>query len=52
MLTSHKMRDLKTWKAGYDTHYPKHVEAGLTEKYLLQSADYLNEVVYLRTPSD
>jgi hypothetical protein len=47
MLIRHKVRDFKTWKAGYDTHYPKRVEAGLTEKYLLQSADYLNEVVLL-----
>jgi hypothetical protein len=47
MLISHKMRGLKTWKAGYDMHYPKRVEAGLTEKYLLQSADYPNEVVLL-----
>jgi hypothetical protein len=47
MLIRHKVRDFKTWKAGYDTHYPKRVEAGLTEKYLLQSADYPNEVVLL-----
>lgn len=47
MLIRHKVRDFKTWKAGYGTHYPKRVEAGLAEKYLLQNADYPNEVVLL-----
>lgn len=47
MLIRHKVGDFKTWKAGYDTHYPKRVEAGLTEKYLLQTADDPNEVVLL-----
>lgn len=46
-LIRHKVRDFKTWKAGYDGHSPKRVEAGLTEKYLLQSADNPNEVVLL-----
>ena len=34
MLVRHKVRDFKSWKAGYDAHQPKRVEAGLTEKYL------------------
>ena len=52
MFIRHKVRDFKTWKAGYDSHYPKRVEAGLTEKYLLQSADYPNEVVLLFEAQD
>jgi hypothetical protein len=47
MLIRHKVRDFKSWKAGYDAHLPKRVEAGLTEKYLLRSADDPNEVVAL-----
>lgn len=47
MLIRHKVRDFKAWKAGYDAHNPKRLEAGLTEKYLLQSADYPNELVLL-----
>jgi len=52
MLIRHKVRDFKTWKAGYDAHQPKRVEAGLTEKYLLQSADDPNEVVVLFEAQD
>jgi hypothetical protein len=52
MLIRHKVRDFKSWKAGYDAHLPKRVEAGLTEKYLLRSADDPNEVVALFEASD
>jgi hypothetical protein len=52
MLFRHKVRDFKSWKAGYDTHQPKRVEAGLTEKYLLRSADDPNEVVALFEAQD
>ena len=47
MLLRHKVRDFKSWKAGYDAHLPKRVEAGFTEKYLLRSSDDPNEVVML-----
>ncbi len=47
VLIRHKVKDFKTWKAGYDAHQPKRTEAGLTEKYLLRGADDVNEVVML-----
>ena len=52
LLVRHKVRDFKTWKVGYDAHQPKRVEAGLTEKYLLRSADDPNEVVALFEAQD
>jgi hypothetical protein len=52
MLFRHKVRDFKSWKAGYDTHQQKRMEAGLTEKYLLRSADDPNEVVALFEAQD
>jgi hypothetical protein len=52
MLIRHKVRDFKKWKAGYDAHRPERVEAGLTEKYLLRSADDPNEVVALFEAQD
>jgi hypothetical protein len=52
MLFRHKVRDFKSWKAGYDAHQPKRVEAGLTEKYLLRSSDDPNEVVALFEAQD
>ena len=52
MLIRHKVRDFKSWKAGYDGHQPKRVEAGLTEKYLLRGSDDPNEVVALFEAQD
>ena len=52
ILIRHKVRDFKTWKAGYDAHQPKRIEAGLTEKYLLRGADDANEVVVLFEAQD
>ena len=52
MLIRHKVRDFKSWKAGYDAHQPKRVEAGLTEKYLLRGSDDPNEVVALFEAQD
>lgn len=52
LLIRHKVRDFKTWKAGYDAHQPKRTEAGLTEKQLLRSADDPNEVVILLEARD
>ena len=52
LLIRHKVRDFKTWKTGYDGHQPKRTEAGLTEKYLLRSADDANEVVILFEAQD
>jgi hypothetical protein len=48
----HKVQDFKEWKTGYDDHRPKRVEAGLTEKYLLQNTDDPNEVVILFEAQD
>jgi hypothetical protein len=47
MLARSKVRDFKAWKAGYDNHQPARASAGLTEKYLLRSADDPNEIVLL-----
>ncbi len=52
LLVRHKVRDFKIWKVGYDAHRPKRDEAGLTEKYLLRSADDPNEVVALFEAED
>ena len=47
MVVRHKVRSFPEWKAVYDAHLPKRVEAGLTEKHLLRSADDPNEVILL-----
>ena len=52
VLIRHKVRDFKTWKAGYDAHQPKRAEAGLSEKYVLRSSDDPNEVVLLFAAQD
>lgn len=52
MFIRHKVQDFKAWKAGYDEHRPKRIEAGLTEKYLLQNADDPNEVIGLFEAQD
>ena len=52
MLIRHKVRDFKAWKAGYDAHQSARTAAGLTEKYLLRSADDPNEVVGLFETQD
>jgi hypothetical protein len=52
LLIRHKVTDFKTWKAGYDSHQAMRTEAGLTEKYLLRSADDPNEVVALFEAQD
>ena len=52
ILIRHKVRNFDTWKTGYDAHQPKRKEAGLTEKYLLRSADDANEVVMFFEAAD
>ena len=52
MLLRHKVRDFQSWKVGYDSHQLKRAEAGITEKYLLRSADDPNEVVALFEAQD
>lgn len=52
LLIRHKVRNFDTWKVGYDAHIAKRIEAGLTEKYLLRSADDPNEVVGLFEAQD
>ena len=52
ILIRHKVKDFDTWKTGYEAHQPKRQEAGLTEKYLLRSADDSNEVVMLFEAAD
>ena len=52
MLVRHKVKDFNTWKAGYDAHQPKRADAGLTEKYLLRSADDVNVIVILFAAQD
>lgn len=47
MVVRHKVRSFPEWKAGYDAHLPKRVDAGLTEKHLLRGADDPNEVILL-----
>ncbi len=52
MFIRHKVRDFKSWKAGYDAHQPKRDEAGLTEKYLLRNSDDPSEVLILLEAQD
>lgn len=52
MLIRHKVRDFKAWKTGFDAHLSARTAAGLTEKYLLRSADDPNEVVGLFEAQD
>lgn len=52
LLICHKVRDFSDWKRGYDTHLPKRVEAGLTEKHLLWGAQDPNVVVLLFEAKD
>jgi len=52
MLVRHRVKDFKEWKVGYDSHLPKRVEAGLTEKYLLHGSSDPNEVVILFETKD
>jgi hypothetical protein len=52
MLARHKVRDFTEWKRVYDSHRPRRVEAGLTEKHLLQGAQEPNEVVLLFEAKD
>ena len=52
LLIRHNVQDFTEWKRGYDAHLPRRNEAGLTEKYLLQSADNPNEVVVLFEAKD
>jgi len=40
------------WKAGYDAHLSKRIDAGLTEKYLLQGERDPNEVVIMFETQD
>jgi hypothetical protein len=47
MLVRSKVRDFDTWKPAYDAHQAVRRDAGLTEKYLLRSADDANEIVIL-----
>ena len=47
MLIRSKVRDFKSWKIAYDGHQAMRDKAGLTEKYLLRSADDANEIVIL-----
>jgi hypothetical protein len=52
MLVRSKVRDFKTWKPAYDAHLHVRIDAGLTEKYLLRSADDANEIVILFEAQD
>lgn len=52
LLIRHKVQDFQVWKPGYDAHAPQRAEAGLTEKYLLRSADDPNEIVLLFEAAD
>lgn len=47
MLIRHKVRDFSAWKAAYDAHRTKRIDAGLTDKQLLRGASDPNEVVLL-----
>jgi hypothetical protein len=52
MMIRHRVKDYAAWKLGYDAHEPARAQAGLTEKYLLRSADDPNEVVILLEAKD
>ena len=52
LLIRHIVRNFLEWKAGYDAHLSKRIDAGLTEKYLLQGERDPNEVVILFETQD
>jgi hypothetical protein len=52
LLIRHNVRNFSEWKAGYDAHLTKRIDAGLTEKYLLQGERDPNEVVILFETQD
>jgi hypothetical protein len=52
MIVRHNVKDFAVWKRGYEAHKPKRVEAGLTDKHLLQSADDPSEVVLMFEAKD
>ena len=45
MMFRHKVKDFAIWKRGYDAHRAARDAAGLSEKYVLRSADNPNEVI-------
>ena len=47
VLVRHKCRDFREWKLSYDADFPRRSAAGLSQVYLLQSADDPNEVTLL-----
>jgi len=52
LFIRHKVKDFATWKNGYDAHLSKRVEAGLTERHLLQATNDPNEVFALFEAAD
>ena len=52
LLIRHNVRNFSEWKAGYDAHLTKRIDAGLSEKYLLQGGRDPNEVVILFETQD
>jgi hypothetical protein len=52
VLIRHKVRDFNAWKAGFDGHAPKRIEAGLSDKQVLRSSEDSNEVVLLLEAKD
>ncbi len=52
LLIRHSVRDFSEWKAGYEAHLGKRIDAGLTEKYLLQGERDPNQVVILFEAND
>lgn len=52
MVIRHKVQNFQTWKAGYDEHLPKRMEAGVKEIYMLQNVDDPNEVIGLFEAED
>lgn len=52
VLIRHQVKDFATWKAGFDLHAPKRLEAGLTDKYVLRGAQRPNEVIVMLEAQD
>jgi len=52
ILIRHKVKDFAEWKRAYDTHLPKRLAAGLTEKHLFRGADNPNEIITIFEAQD
>lgn len=52
LVVRHKVADFDAWKKVYDSHRPKQLEAGLTERHLFRGVDAPNETIIVFEAAD